>query len=161
MSMSANALAWNPREPFNFAVASEDHNVYTFDMRRLNHSLMVSCCFMHCRSLLSCPSCLQVHKDHVGAVMDVSFAPTGKEFVTGSYDRTVRIWASDAGRSREIYHTKRMQRVFTVQVSMCKSHVRPSPRFLILCSTLGMRNTSFRARMTLTSEYGRHTLLLH
>jgi DDB1- and CUL4-associated factor 13 len=35
--------------------------------------------------------------------------------VTGSYDRTVRIWRADGGKSRELYHTKRMQRVFTVK----------------------------------------------
>jgi len=54
---------------------------------------------------------LNVHKGHVNAVMDVAYSPTGKEFVTGSYDRTVRIWsASGTGKSREVYHTKRMQR---------------------------------------------------
>ena len=35
--------------------------------------------------------------------------------MTGSYDRTVRIWRTDSGKSREVYHTKRMQRVFTVK----------------------------------------------
>jgi WD repeat and SOF domain-containing protein 1 len=49
------------------------------------------------------------------AVMDIGYSPTGKEFVTGSYDRTVRIWRIDAGKSREVYHTKRMQRVFTTR----------------------------------------------
>ena len=38
-----------------------------------------------------------IHKDHVGAVMDVSFSPTGREIVTGSYDRTIRIFDSGAG----------------------------------------------------------------
>lgn len=42
--------------------------------------------------------------------MDVEFSPTGEELVTGSYDRTVRIWRRDQGQSRDIYHTKRMQR---------------------------------------------------
>jgi DDB1- and CUL4-associated factor 13 len=46
----------------------------------------------------------------VAAVMDVEFSPTGEELVTGSYDRTVRIWRRDQGQSRDIYHTKRMQR---------------------------------------------------
>jgi WD repeat and SOF domain-containing protein 1 len=96
LGMCSNALAWNPREPFHFTAANEDHNLYTFDMRKLDTALMV-------------------HKDHVGAVMDVAYAPTGREFVSGSYDRTVRIWRSDNGRSREVYHTKRMQRVFTVR----------------------------------------------
>ena len=44
------------------------------------------------------------------AVMDVDYSPTGREFVAGSYDRSVRIFAYNGGRSREVYHTKRMQR---------------------------------------------------
>jgi WD repeat and SOF domain-containing protein 1 len=98
LAMCSNSLAWNPREPFNFTVANEDHNCYTFDMRKLQSALMV-------------------HKDHVGAVMDVSYSPTGKEFATASYDKMVRIFRTDQGKSREVYHTKRMQRVFTVRFS--------------------------------------------
>lgn len=37
--------------------------------------------------------------------------------MTGSYDRTVRIYRHREGRSREVYHTKRMQRVFCVNYS--------------------------------------------
>ena len=43
-----------------------------------------------------------IHKDHIRAMyliirdiifrMDVDYAPTGKEFVSGSYDKTVRIF---------------------------------------------------------------------
>lgn len=96
--MRSNALAWNPQEPLNFTVASEDHNLYTFDLRKLDQAKLI-------------------HKDHVGAVMDLAFSPTGQEFVTGSYDRTVRIFGHREGRSREVYHTKRMQRVFCVNFS--------------------------------------------
>lgn len=60
---------------------------------------------------------MMIHKDHVSAVMDVSFSPTGQEFASGSYDRTVRVFPHRAGRSREVYHTKRMQRVFCVNFS--------------------------------------------
>lgn len=95
LSMRSNALAWNPMEPFNFTVANEDHNLYTFDMRKLASALMV-------------------HKDHVSAVMDVAYSPTGREFVSGSYDRTIRLFGTRHAKSREIYHTKRMQRVFSV-----------------------------------------------
>ena len=35
--------------PFDFSVANEDHNLYTFDMRRMDQAL-------------------QVHKGHVSAV---------------------------------------------------------------------------------------------
>lgn len=79
-------------EAFNFAVGSEDHNVYIFDMRNLSRSL-------------------NILKDHVAAVMDVDWSPTGEELVSASYDRTIRLWNRATGHSRDIYHTKRMQRV--------------------------------------------------
>jgi len=94
LSLATNSLAWNPVEPFNFAAANEDHNVYLFDMRQMKRAL-------------------NVLRDHVAAVMDVEFSPTGEELVTASYDRTLRLWNRDRGHSRDIYHTKRMQRVFT------------------------------------------------
>ncbi|PWW73829.1 WD40 repeat-like protein [Tuber magnatum] len=93
--LRTNAICWNPMEPFNLAAASEDHNAYIFDMRKLNRAL-------------------NVLKDHVAAVMDVDYSPTGEELVTGSYDRTVRIYRAREGHSRDIYHTKRMQRIFSV-----------------------------------------------
>ena len=92
--MKTNAIAWNPMEAFNFTTASEDHNCYTFDMRKLKYSLAVS-------------------KGHVSAVMDIDYSPTGQEFVTASYDKTVRIFESRAGGSRDAYHTKRMQKAFS------------------------------------------------
>ena len=91
LTLSSNAVSWNPMEAFNFAVASEDHNVYIFDSRKMDRAL-------------------NVLKDHVAAVMDVEFSPTGEELVTASYDRTIRLWNRDRGHSRDIYHTKRMQR---------------------------------------------------
>lgn len=94
LNFSSNKVVWNPMEPFNFAVANEDHNIYIFDMRKMTRAL-------------------NVLKDHVAAVMDVDFSPTGEELVSASYDRTVRLWNRDRGHSRDVYHTKRMQRVFS------------------------------------------------
>jgi WD repeat and SOF domain-containing protein 1 len=37
--------------------------------------------------------------------------------VSGSYDRTIRLWNRDAGKSRDVYHTKRMQR-YVVAISL-------------------------------------------
>jgi WD repeat and SOF domain-containing protein 1 len=91
-------------EAFNFTVANEDSNCYTFDMRKLDIAL-------------------NVHRDHVAAVMSVDYSPTGKEFVTGSYDRTVRLFGIDAGHSREVYHTKRMQRIFSVRFSADNKYI--------------------------------------
>lgn len=104
LSMKSNKLAWNPMEPFNFVVANEDSNLYTFDMRNLEKALMI-------------------HKDHISAVMDVSFSPTGKEFVSAGYDRMIRLFNVNAGRSRDAYHTKRMQRVFCVEYSSDSKYV--------------------------------------
>ncbi|RHZ61945.1 rRNA-processing protein SOF1 [Aspergillus thermomutatus] len=96
LRLASNAISWNPMEAFNFAVANEDHNAYIFDMRKMDRAL-------------------NVLKDHVAAVMDVEFSPTGEELVTASYDRTVRLWSRAHGHSRDIYHTKRMQRVFSAK----------------------------------------------
>ena len=55
---------------------------------------------------------------HVSAILDIDFSPTGREFVTGSFDKTIRIFPINGGRSREVYHTKRMQQVNSVLYSM-------------------------------------------
>jgi len=66
---------------------------------------------------------LNILKDHVAAVMDVEFSPTGEEIVSGSYDKTIRLWSRTKGHSRDIYHTKRMQRVFSCQWSPDSKYV--------------------------------------
>jgi WD repeat and SOF domain-containing protein 1 len=104
LQMRTNDISWNPMEAFNFTVANEDHNAYSFDMRKLDYAK-------------------NIHKDHVSAVLTVDYSPTGQEFSTGSYDRTVRIFERDAGHSREVYHTKRMQRIFTVKFSNDANYV--------------------------------------
>ena len=96
--MRANALCWNPAEPLNFAVACEDHRCYVFDARQLARPSLV-------------------HAGHVGAVLSVSYSPTGRELATGSYDRTVRLWRARDGRARDVYHARRMQRVSAVLFS--------------------------------------------
>lgn len=58
---------------------------------------------------------LNVLKDHVAAVMSCEFSPTGEEIVTASYDKTIRLWDRARGHSRDMYHTKRMQRVFSAK----------------------------------------------
>ncbi|GAB2285383.1 hypothetical protein Dimus_019838 [Dionaea muscipula] len=104
MMTRTNSISWNPMEPMNFTAANEDCNCYSYDSRKLGEAKCV-------------------HKDHVSAVMDIDYSPTGREFVTGSYDRTVRIYPYNGGHSREIYHTKRMQRVFCVKFSCDATYV--------------------------------------
>ncbi|KAL3941005.1 MAG: hypothetical protein SGARI_000754 [Bacillariaceae sp.] len=106
LRMRSNDLQWNPMEPLNFVVANEDYNAYTFDMRKLKEPT-------------------HIFKGHQAAVMSVSWAPTGREFVTGSYDRTIRLFnlRERKGVARDVYHTKRMQRVFTVNYSMDNTYI--------------------------------------
>ncbi|KAK0437568.1 WD40 repeat-like protein [Armillaria borealis] len=92
MQFSSNALSWCPTHPTTLLLASEDHNLYTFDIRHL-----------------LTPT--QIYKAHVAAVMSCEWAPTGLEFVSGGWDRTVRIWKKDKGSSEDVFHGKRMGRV--------------------------------------------------
>ena len=41
-------------------------------------------------------------QDFTSAVMDVDYSPTGREFVAGSYDRSLRIFGHTGGHSREV-----------------------------------------------------------
>lgn len=61
------------------------HNfsLYTFDIRNLSDPR-------------------RVYMGHTNAVMDVDYSPTGTEFVSGSYDRSLRIFPVEAHRSRLI-----------------------------------------------------------
>ena len=42
--------------------------------------------------------------------LDVDYSPTGREIVSGSYDRTIRLFNVRESRSRQVYFTRRMQR---------------------------------------------------
>jgi WD repeat and SOF domain-containing protein 1 len=91
-------------EPMNFVVGNEDYQAYSFDMRRLDRPT-------------------RIYKGHQGAIMGISWSPTGREFVTGSYDRTIRIFEPNRGTARDIYHAKRMQRVFTVHYTLDHKYI--------------------------------------
>lgn len=135
LKLASNALSWNPMEAFNFAVANEDHNVYIFDMRKMDRAL-------------------NVLKDHVAAVMDVEFSPTGEELVTASYDRTIRLWNRAAGHSRDIYHTKRMQRYgFILPLPLGDYWLTARVEFS-LPNSRRITSMSSRVLMTATSEFG-------
>lgn len=104
MTLRPNKLSWNPMEAFAFTVANEDYNLYSFDTRQLKFPV-------------------KIHKGHVSAVLDVFHSPTGKEFVSAGYDKTIRIYEQTKGNSREIYHTKRMQHVTCVGWSMDNKYI--------------------------------------
>ncbi|RCK55089.1 Protein SOF1 [Candida viswanathii] len=103
-SLRNNALCFNPMEPFNFVSACDDTNAYSWDMRKMEKPK-------------------KVHKGHVAPVMSVDYSPTGQELVTGSWDKTIRIFPVLDGRSRDVYHTKRMQRVSAVMFTMDSKYI--------------------------------------
>ena len=55
-----------------------------------------------------------IHKDHISAVLNFDYSPTGKEFITGSFDKTIRIFNTSEGFSRDYYGDKRTQKVYSV-----------------------------------------------
>lgn len=58
---------------------------------------------------------LTVHMDHVSAVLDIDYAPTGREFVSASFDKTIRIFPKDSGHSRSVLPA--------TQTSLCGLHL--------------------------------------
>ncbi|KAK6157177.1 hypothetical protein DH2020_011425 [Rehmannia glutinosa] len=125
---TAISVRFNPGEPNILATSASDRSITIYDLRLSSPARKIimraneDCnCYSYDARKLDEARC--VHKDHVSAVMDIDYSPTGREFVTGSYDRTVRIFQYNGGHSREIYHTKRMQRVFCVKFSSDASYV--------------------------------------
>lgn len=90
-----NDVSWNPREAYSLTLGASDYNAYTFDIRNLRKAK-------------------KIHIGHVQDVECISYSPTGREFATGSYDCTVRIFNVNEGKSREIYYSNRMQRVKSI-----------------------------------------------
>lgn len=91
-------------EPFNFLAGNEDGNIYSFDMRKMD-------------------AASKIHKGHIGAVLSLDFNPTGFQFVSGSYDKTIRLFNINEGKSFEVYHSKRMQKIFSVLWSMDTNYI--------------------------------------
>ncbi|KAA0185699.1 hypothetical protein HAZT_HAZT002740 [Hyalella azteca] len=101
MKLRINDLSWNPTESFILSVVSDDYNAYTFDVRMMDADRRIVC----------------IHQGHTSAVTCLDYSPTGQEFVTGSFDRSIRIFRVDEGRSRDVYHGKRMHKVTSVLFS--------------------------------------------
>lgn len=64
MQTRANSVAWNPMEAFNFTAASEDCNLYSYDMRKLSSATCVH--QVSCHFLRICCSCMAWHRAYNG-----------------------------------------------------------------------------------------------
>ncbi|KAF2355551.1 Sof1-like protein [Trinorchestia longiramus] len=101
MKLRLNDICWNPTESFVLSAASDDYNSYTFDVRMMDSERRI----------------LTIHQGHTSAVTCLDYSPTGRELVSGSFDRSIRIFRVDEGRSRDVYHGKRMHKVTSVMFS--------------------------------------------
>jgi len=143
MQTRATAAAWNPIEPFNLVAASEDTNLYSFDARMFSKG--ATC----------------VHQDFVSAVTSVDWSPTGREFVAGGYDRSVRIFGARAvsffpcvcfvfrfegSRGREVPKEKGGKNSL-----WCLSRSLPPPLYFSLLFPKNTANRATRGRSTRSS----------
>lgn len=128
MKLRTNKICWNPMEAYIFTGANEDYKYVRIFWFFHNVKLLCSIvtpffCSLYTFDTRNLKQPVNVHMDHVGAVTYVDYAPTGREFVSGSYDKTVRIFQAGKGHSREVYHTKRMQRLTCVQWTLDNKYI--------------------------------------
>ncbi|ROT63452.1 DDB1- and CUL4-associated factor 13 [Penaeus vannamei] len=90
---SVVCVKFNDIETSLFASSDQANNIILYDTRGKEHRIV------------------GLHEGHTSAVTDVYYSPTGKEFVSGSYDRSIRIFSTEEGKCRDVYHTKRMFKV--------------------------------------------------
>jgi WD repeat and SOF domain-containing protein 1 len=103
--MNSSTLAWNPLEAFVFTTANEDYKYVLFYLFLLIF-IVIFVFSLYSFDIRYLQRPFNVHKDHVAAVIDVDYSPTGKEFVSGSFDKTIRIFSTDKGHSRLVYNLK-------------------------------------------------------
>jgi WD repeat and SOF domain-containing protein 1 len=107
MEMCCSSVSWSPMDPNVFVAGSDDWNCYLFDLR-----------------LPGRPR--NVFQGHIHPVTSVDFCPTGTHFVAGSQDNTVRVWEltqTTKSTSQELFHTKRMAKVFSVKWSLDNQYI--------------------------------------
>ena len=55
-------------------------------------------------------------------MLDLDYSPTGKQFVSGAYDKTLRIWDAAKPKSVQVHRTKRMQLTLSPTLSPTLPH---------------------------------------
>lgn len=85
-----NCIDFNIQSGYILACGNEDGNSYMYDIRNIDTPT-------------------GIYRGHLNAVVSIAFHPNGKELVTGSFDKTIRIFDVNARKSRDCYYNSRMQ----------------------------------------------------
>ncbi len=99
MDMRSNDINWSPKNPWEFIIANEDSNLYSFDLRRLSN----------------------IKKTYKGHVMPTQSLDQEKKegmIVSGSLDRTIRIHRPKSDFKSVVFSSSRMSRVLCVSFSI-------------------------------------------
>lgn len=95
---NANSLDFNIQQGYLFSTGNEDGNAYLYDIRNSEKPI-------------------ETFRGHTNAVVSVAFNPDGKEIVTGSFDKTIRIFRTNERKPRDCYYNDRMQIVHSAVYS--------------------------------------------
>eukprot|EP00796_Vickermania_ingenoplastis_P005402 gene5402-3889_t len=107
MELCCSSISWNPLDPNVFVTGCDDCHCYLFDIR-----------------LPGRPR--NVFQGNIAPVTSVDFSPTGAMFAAGGQDSTVRMWdlhQTTKSDSLEMFHTKRMAKVFAVKWSPDSNYI--------------------------------------
>nr|UXY87516.1 nucleolar snRNP protein [Cryptomonas sp.] len=99
LDMRSNDISWSFFNPWEFTVANEDSNLYSFDLRNLKE---VS----------------KIYRGHVMPVLSIDQDPTSQLFASGSCDNTIRLYKNNVQVSNEIFFTQRMRRILDLSFSL-------------------------------------------
>jgi WD repeat and SOF domain-containing protein 1 len=99
MNMPSNDISWSYTNPWEFVLANEDSNVYSFDLRNIG-------------------KISKIYKGHVMPVLCIDQNPKYGNIVTGSYDNTIRLFENNKPLNTQVYFTQRMRRVLDICFSL-------------------------------------------
>lgn len=91
-------MSFNPQKGYMFAVGKEDGNAYLHDLRNPDTPI-------------------ETYRGHTNSIVSISFNPNGKEIVTGSFDKTIRLFNTNERKPRDCYYNDRMHLVHGAEFS--------------------------------------------
>jgi WD repeat and SOF domain-containing protein 1 len=102
MEMCSNDILWSKLNPWEFLVANEDSNLYSFDIRKINNVL-------------------KIYKGHVMPVQSLDQEEKDGMIISGSLDRTIRVFRPKSDFKANVFSSSRMTRVLCVSFSLDRS----------------------------------------